>query len=884
MQRRRLISILLILILVLSGCGKEEKAVKKGKTREPAESSGQKVEPTKKVTPTPEPTPEPVELTMWCISTEYDSTRWAYESAIEEMREKYPDIKFRWEAVQIEDYRVKLKYAAAGDSLPDIFFSWPCYYIENLIEDGKVYCLDDHYEAYADLIPITMCRNSMYNGHKYGIPLSMNVVALYADMTVLNEAGFTEIPKTLEDFYKCCDSIKALGKTPFGVANGPYDTWCVTEVLEPIIQRCVGGKAYDDILRGRATWDNEDVAAAVDIFQTMQDRGYFEAHEDIGNDEVKYEFMNHSYGFYMNGTWNCADFANAYQTADWVQIGSFPVVNPEKSQGIEMIGGPSDTLCVSASSEHPDVAAEYAYELARILNRYLYLSGCGLPSWKIDYNVNEEINPLTQEAARMVAEAGYLNMFLDTAVISEDVEVYYKSVGDIQYDKIDGATFIEQMKNGVVDDPGKRGARDLQGREIVLYDYYTNPDTWDIPNDLYQENFFDMLHKAESKYNFKFTRTSDSMYGAGYTEYVALSIMENNPAGDLILLDNRWVGALLSSGYLLDVSNVSTVDWNDDKWNKAALDVMRINGGLYGFAAGTEARTGVFFNKALFQTLGVDTDLPYDLQKEGKWNWDEFLTLCARLTVDRDNDGVIDVYGVVGQDWVVAYAAMQSNGTFVITKDEKGLLKLNADDPEVVRALQFVHTLHEKGYFMPTDKNSKYWTWDWFRAAFDDGKAAMRIDEEFISNSLFDSDMDFGFVCFPYGPAAGKTVSIVREDIIVVPNCEKTRNYADDILFAYDIYTDVPPAYLTDDERWMEPYEEKNLFYLIDDRALDETIRKMVVDSPGYMYPACLIPGFDDRSYVWAGELEDGKTAQEILDAYSGEWEGQTEAFNSKFR
>ena len=883
MQRKRLISILLILILVLSGCGKEEKTVKKGKTREPAEtSSGKDVKPTKTVTPTPEPTPEPVSLTMWCIATEYDSTRWAYESAIEEMREKYPEIKFQWEAYQNEDYRMKLKYATE-DILPDIFFSWPCYYIENLIKDGKVYCLDDHYEIYADQIPLTMCRNSMYNGHKYGIPLSMNVVALYADMTVLNEAGFTEIPKTLEDFYKCCDSIKALGKTPFGVANGPYDTWCIMEVLEPIIQRCVGGKAYDDILRGRATWDNEDVAAAVDIYQTMQDRGYFEAREDIGNDEVKYEFVNHSYGFYMNGTWNCADFANAYETADWVQIGTFPVVNPEKSQGIEMIGGPSDTLCISAGSEHPDVAAEYAYELARILNRYLYLSGCGLPSWKIDYTVND-VNPLSREAARMVSEAEYLNMFMDTAVIPDDVDVYYKAIDDIRYDRIDGATFTEQMRNGVADDPGKRGARDLLGREIVLYDYYTNPDDWDTPNDLYQEAFFDMLHEAETKYNFKFTRTSDYLYGPEFNEYVALSISNNDPVGDLILMDNRFVGPLLTSYYLLDVSNVSTVDWNDDKWNKAVLDVMRINGGLYGFAAGTEARTGVFFNKAIFQALGVDPDLPYDLQKEGKWSWNEFLALCGRLTVDQNNDGIIDVYGVVGQNWVVAYAAMQSNGTFVVTKDENGLLKLNADDPEVVRALQFVQTLHEKGFFMPTDKNAKDWQWDWFRPAFDEGRAAMRIDEEWSSSWLNDTGMDYGFVCFPYGPAVGKTVSIVREDIIAVPNCEKTRAFVDDILFAYDIYTDVPSAYLDDDERWKEPYEALSRFCLNDERALNETIRMMVVDCPGYMAPTWLLPDFYDTSFLWAGELEDGKTAQEILDAYSGEWEGQVAAFNGMFR
>ncbi|MBO4324285.1 MAG: extracellular solute-binding protein [Lachnospiraceae bacterium] len=886
MQRKRLISIVLILILALSACGKAEKTVKKGKTREPAEIGSGKITPSKGADPTPTPEPEKTEIVMWCIATEGDSMHYAYEQAIALMKDRYPTVDFRWEAFMNDDYKMKVKTAAQADMLPDIFYTWPCYFLEDFVLIDRVYCLDDTYKQYADFLPETMCRNTTYNGKKYGIPLTMNVVGLFADMTVLDEAGYTEIPKTIEDFYACCDRLLELGKTPIGLSRNEYATWCVMEVLEPLMQRFAGSARYDAILRGRETWDDEDIIAAVDCYLDMVNRGYFGKEKTVyDNDEVKYYFMNHEYGFYMNGSWNCADFANSgYGEDGWVQVGAFPVVDASKSDGIEFIGGPYDTLAVSSGSENPELAAQYAFELAREISRYAYLSGCGVPAWKIDYE-EREINYLTKNIAHMVAESDYLVLFGDVAMQPYDVDTYYGQVNSIMFDGIDGATFAQNMSNYISTDPGKRGLRDLGGREIVFCDYYTNPDTWDIPQSYYQEAFFDMLHDAETQCNFKFSRTSVDGYGPVYVETAALSITNNEPIGDLILLDNRWVGSLLSSGLLLDVSNATSVNWDDDKWNKAVLDVMSINGALYGFSAGTEARTGVFFNRALFKALGIDPDLPYDLQREGKWSWDEFLKLCAKLTVDMNNDGKTDVYGVVGQDWIVAFAALQSNGTFVITKDENGLLKMNADDPDVIRAMEFVQTLHEKGYFMPTDKTAKDWSWDWFRYAFEDGKAAMRIDEEWVSYSqLIYAGMDYGFACFPYGPAVGRTIAVVRDDVIVIPNCDKTRTCMDDILFAYDIYTDVPAGFADDDIRWQESFTVNYGMHYNDWRAIDETIRMLVVDCPGYMYPACLIPDFDNYSYMWTGGFDDGLTAMEIIESYRDEWEYETETFNRAFR
>ena len=63
---------------------------------------------------------EKTTLTMWCIATESDANRPAYEKAIAAFEAAHPDIKIEWEAFENNSYKDKIKTAMADpDSLPD---------------------------------------------------------------------------------------------------------------------------------------------------------------------------------------------------------------------------------------------------------------------------------------------------------------------------------------------------------------------------------------------------------------------------------------------------------------------------------------------------------------------------------------------------------------------------------------------------------------------------------------------------------------------------------------------------------------------------------------------------------------------------------------------
>ena len=384
---------------------------------------------------------EKTTLTMWCIATESDANRPAYEQAIAEFEAAHPDIEIKWEAFENQSYKTKIKSAMSDpDSLPDIFFTWAGAFLGDFADMGTAYCLDEAYKPFADQLPEVMLQNASYGGKHYGVPLTMNIVTLFANMDLLAKAGWDHVPQTYEDLTACCDALVAAGITPFGCAG--KETWCVTEYLEPIIEKTIGYEALNDVFAGKATWNNEGIATAVATFQEMINKGYFDPNGmALGNDEVKANFIAGKYAFYQNGSWNCGEVNDAEGN---FQVALFPVMNAEKATYGQVIGGPSDTLAVSSHSKNVELAAQAAFELGRGICHYGYLAGSGLPAWTPDYDTSA-VKALVSDVAKIVAESEGMVLFGDTAMSADPANTYLDYVSQVYGCAIDGAGFIEGL-------------------------------------------------------------------------------------------------------------------------------------------------------------------------------------------------------------------------------------------------------------------------------------------------------------------------------------------------------------------------------------------------------------------------------------------------------
>ena len=384
-------------------------------------------------------------LTMWCIATESDANRPAYEQAIAEFEAAHPDITIQWEAFENQSYKTKIKAAMSDPStLPDIFFTWAGAFLGDFVDAGNVYCLDEAYKPFAADLPEVMLQNASYGGKHYGVPLTMNIVTLFANMDLLAEAGYEAVPTTYEDLIACCDALVEKGIIPFGCSGG--ETWCVTEYLEPIIEKTIGYEALNEIFAGRATWNDPAIAKAVDIMQEMVTKGYFDPNGiALGNDQVKANFIAGEYAFYQNGSWNCGEVNDAEGN---FQVALFPVIDAEKATYGQVIGGPSDTLAVAATSKNPELAAQAAFELGKGICHYGYLAGSGLPAWTPDYDTSA-VKPLVAAVADLVAKADGMVLFGDTAMSADPANTYLNFVSKVYGCEIDGAGFIDSLTNAL---------------------------------------------------------------------------------------------------------------------------------------------------------------------------------------------------------------------------------------------------------------------------------------------------------------------------------------------------------------------------------------------------------------------------------------------------
>ena len=279
---------------------------------------------------------EDVTLTLWSIATESDSSHQAFVDAIASFEAAHPGVKIEHVTTANEAYKTKIKAAmSSGEGLPDIFFTWGMGFLGEFVNAGRVYCVDAEYENYKDELPEAMTVNVTYDGKMYGVPYTMSLITLYANMDLLAQVGYDEIPATYEDMMACCEALKAAGIIPFGVSG--KELWCLSEYVEPLVIKSIGGQKLRDIYNGEASWNDPGMVKAIEAFQGMVENEYFDPSASaLGNDEVKNNFIAGKYAFYQNGSWNNKDIGEQAQFN--VKAGTFPVLDPENAYLYMMIG------------------------------------------------------------------------------------------------------------------------------------------------------------------------------------------------------------------------------------------------------------------------------------------------------------------------------------------------------------------------------------------------------------------------------------------------------------------------------------------------------------------------------------------------------------------
>jgi len=385
---------------------------------------------------------EKTQLTLWSIAVESDANRPAYEAAIAAYNAENADFELVMEVTENEAYKTKIKAAMSdGTGLPDIFFTWSMAFLGDFVEAGRVLCLDEYIPEYSEELTDAMLANTTYDGKHYGVPMTMNVVTLFANMDLLAKAGWDKAPESYEELIKCCEDLKAAEIIPFGVAG--KEQWCLSEYVEPILVKSIGAEGLKEVYQ-TGKWNNEGVVKAMQLFYDMVDKEYFDpAAPALTNEEAKQNFLAGKTAFYQNGSWNCGEVAAAGE--NFVAI-PFPVIDAEKSTLYQGVGGPNDTLAVAATTANPEAAAKAALYLGKTISKEGNLIGSGLPCWVVNYDAST-VNRVSNTVASWVANNEPLVLFGDNILPANEAQIYLDYISQIYAKQITAEQFAEGLES-----------------------------------------------------------------------------------------------------------------------------------------------------------------------------------------------------------------------------------------------------------------------------------------------------------------------------------------------------------------------------------------------------------------------------------------------------
>lgn len=425
---KKITSIVLSLIMaagMFSGCGSQSKAAADSKeTTSPAKN--------KEVT-----------LTLWSISTESDAFHSAYVQAIKDFETAHPGVKIVHETFENESYKTKIKAAVAANELPDVFFTWAGGFSQSFVDSGKVLEMDSYYQTYKDQISAAALGNLYYGGKLYGSTMCTPVSVMWYNQKIFKENNLTA-PKTWDEFKTVCTTLKGKGITP--IATTVKDTWVLAMLHDALTLKSAGPKKVTDALKknGVSYSDPDFLASAQKIKELGQMGAFIDGATGLSNDEASAQFYSGKAAMYFTGSWMGGSImTDAPNPADF-SVAPIPVINSANAKLTDFMGGGSDSLMVSKSTKNPDLAAAAAFEITKGISKYGFLSGAGIPAWKVDYDASK-VPALTKQVADYAANATSFTLWFDTLMESEDAGEYLALLQELYVGSITPEQFQQSM-------------------------------------------------------------------------------------------------------------------------------------------------------------------------------------------------------------------------------------------------------------------------------------------------------------------------------------------------------------------------------------------------------------------------------------------------------
>ncbi|MBQ5990892.1 MAG: extracellular solute-binding protein [Oscillospiraceae bacterium] len=382
-------------------------------------------------------------ITLWSIATESDSFHTAYADAIKDFETSHPGVKVVHETFENESYKTKIKSAVAANELPDVFYTWAGGFSQPFVDSGKVLDLTSYYGNYKEDLSEAAVANITYDGKVYGSTIVTPVSAMWYNQKIFKENNL-EAPATWDDFVNVCTTLKAAGVTP--IATSAKDKWVLAMLHDGLTLKSVGPeKLQKTLLKQGGSYSDPDFLLSAQKIKELSDIGAFiDGAAALSNDEASAEFYAGKAAMYFTGSWMGGSIMTDAADPTDFSVAPIPVVNDKNAKLTDFMGGGADSLMVAASTKDADLSAEFAFEVTKGISKYAYLSGAGIPAWKVNYD-DSTVPELTKKVTEYANSATSFTLWFDTLLESEDANEYLALLQKLYLGSITPEDFQKEM-------------------------------------------------------------------------------------------------------------------------------------------------------------------------------------------------------------------------------------------------------------------------------------------------------------------------------------------------------------------------------------------------------------------------------------------------------
>ena len=300
-----------------------------------------------------------------------------------------------------EDFKAGILAGVASGVLPDVFSYWAGARVQFVVDAGALQTIGDVWDAAGldDVVPAGVAdAATLYNGERYFVPFNIHYAAFFYNPKVWAEAGI-EVPDSWDGLLEAFAEFEMQGIDP--IALGSKFRWPGQFWFDYLLLRTAGPEYRAALMAGDASYEDEEVVRAMEMWQELIDAGYFvdganaydwvDAADQVANGQAAVTLM----GTWIGGYWKGQELV----PGEDYDFFDFPEIDMVPQAGV----GPIDGWVMTTGADAESAGALLEYLVSDVDTQTLWNTSYG----SISPNVN--VDPMAYDVVAARAGASIAN-------------------------------------------------------------------------------------------------------------------------------------------------------------------------------------------------------------------------------------------------------------------------------------------------------------------------------------------------------------------------------------------------------------------------------------------------------------------------------------------